>query len=399
MSSRHAPPLFVADNGLAQTLVRLELSQNDEDRKRREGFIQDLVHNHPAIIPMAEIEPAMAPLVSVCRELPVDGYSADNLWITPWGGVVIGECKLVRNPQARREVVAQVLDYAQIIAGWSYQNLENAARQASKDPTLQLWSLVENHTDLDESQFHDAVERRLRMGRLLLLIIGDGIREGLEALTSYLQLHAGIHAGLALLDLSVWRGLEGGLLIVPRIPMKTVLIERGIVTLEQAGTIRIGPGQAAPAASPPVAPTQSEDQYFDTLERRRPEVVGQLRAFLASLGEIGVSPEYQRSVVLRPSFSPAVTASAGYVRADGKVSVANSYWWADKQGHAEVAQRYLEMVAAIVGGTIRQSEKNPPEVLNKDGSMLDVTSLLKDPAAWKKAIAQFAEDLRSATTA
>ena len=65
----------------------------------------------------------------------------------------------------------------------------------------------------------DAVERRLRTGRPLLLIIGDGIREGVEALTAHLQLHAGLHVGLALLDLSLWRNPDGGLFVVPRVPI------------------------------------------------------------------------------------------------------------------------------------------------------------------------------------
>lgn len=135
--------------------------------------------------------------------------------------------------------MAQVLDYARIMASWSYEDLERAVRQARKDTTCKLWDSIESGADLDEAQFIDAVERRLRAGRILLLIIGDGIQEGVEASTSNLQLHAGMHAGLALLELSLWRGMDGGLLVVPRIPMRTVLVERGVVTLDQVGAVRI----------------------------------------------------------------------------------------------------------------------------------------------------------------
>jgi hypothetical protein len=69
---------------------------------------------------------------------------------------------------------------------------------------------VEDEADLDEAQFVDAVERRLRTGRLLILIIGDGIQEGVEALTEHLQMHAGIHAGMALVDLSIWSDPAAG---------------------------------------------------------------------------------------------------------------------------------------------------------------------------------------------
>lgn len=37
------------------------------------------------------------------------------------------------------------------------------------------------HPDVDEQQFNDALTANLRLGRFLLLIVGDGIREGVEA--------------------------------------------------------------------------------------------------------------------------------------------------------------------------------------------------------------------------
>ena len=70
-------------------------------------FLQDLVHEHPEILPMADIEPAFMPFIPVCRELPTAAGYLDNLWLTPSGGIVLGECKLFRKPQARREVIAK----------------------------------------------------------------------------------------------------------------------------------------------------------------------------------------------------------------------------------------------------------------------------------------------------
>jgi hypothetical protein len=405
MSSRHACPIFVTSDGQLTLLARQELGRGDDDSKRREEFIQELVYDHPAIIPMADIEPAMSPLVSVCRELPVAGYSVDNFWITPWGGLVVGECKLVRNPQARREVVAQVLDYARIIAGWSYEDLERAAQQARREPTFRLWSLVESLGELDEAQFVDAVERRLRAGRILLLVIGDGIQEGVEALTSHLQLHAGMHAGLALLELSIWRGVGNGLLVVPRIPMRTVLVERGVVTLDHAGTVRITPGATSAAAASietatgrPRSTTQSEAEYFDRLRTRFPELVESFKTFLADLGEIGISPEYRRSVVLRFLPSPDITASAGFVDANGQAWLNDATSAATRAGRPDAAQRYLEAVAKATGGRVfRSSETSLPNVVAPRGTVLTLPSLLRSPSELKGAIARFVQEVNSAT--
>jgi hypothetical protein len=41
---------------------------------------------------------------------------------------------------------------------------------------------------LDEASFVGAVARNLRLGRMLLLVVGNGIREGVETLTDYLQI-------------------------------------------------------------------------------------------------------------------------------------------------------------------------------------------------------------------
>ena len=70
---------------------------------------------------------------------------------------------------------------------------------------MTLWGMLNGQSPLDEAQFVDAISRRLRQSHFMVLIIGDAIREGAESLTSYLQLHAGLHVGLALVDLSMWR--------------------------------------------------------------------------------------------------------------------------------------------------------------------------------------------------
>ena len=79
---------------------------------------------------MAEIEPAFSPLTSLFKELPTPAGYLDNLWITPWGGLVLRQARLVRYPQARPEVVAQMLDYGRAVAGWTFDDLETAVRAA-----------------------------------------------------------------------------------------------------------------------------------------------------------------------------------------------------------------------------------------------------------------------------
>lgn len=57
---------------------------------------------------------------------------------------------------------------------------------------------------VDEQRFHDALTANLRRGRFLLLIVGDGIREGVEAIAEYLQVHAGLHFSLGLVEMPIY---------------------------------------------------------------------------------------------------------------------------------------------------------------------------------------------------
>lgn len=395
--SRYAAPMIVEASGPAVSLERVELGRGNDDSDRREAFIQQLVHDHPSVIPMLDIEPAFTPLVSVCQELATSAGYLDNLWITPAGGIVLGECKLVRNPQARREVVAQALDYARSMQGWHYDDLERAVRIATKNPALTLWSLVEDQTDLDEDQFVDAVERRLRSGRLMALIIGDGIQEGVEALTDFLQLHAGLHTGIALVDLSIWKDGQGRHLVVPRIPMRTLLVERGIVVMDENG-IRIDPPRIAmprPGQQGAAQPkTASEPEFFAQLDQKAPGVSQPLRAFIDRIGEFGISPEFRKTLVLRWYPSPDVAGSAGYIDTSGKIWVNDAWSTANRLEHPSAGENYLATVANLIGGNIRRYETSPPSVVTAEGKSVDVTMLLRRADEWSEAIETLVTSLR-----
>ncbi|MGZ8329799.1 MAG: hypothetical protein ACXWVA_01940 [Rhodoplanes sp.] len=391
--SRHAAPVFIDESG-ARTLQRRLLGPGLDDRKQREEFIESLVHNHPDIVPMADIEPTFTPLVSICRQLPTEAGDVDNLWLTPNGGIVLGECKLVRNPQARREVVAQALDYARALAGWHYGDLEAAAGKRLTSGSMTLWSLVSDQSELDEAQFVDAIETRLRSGRILLLIIGDGIQEGVESLTTSLQLHAGLHAVLALVELSIWTGVPGGTLVVPRIPLRTVLIERGIVVIEAGGGIRIDPPRAAGAVQPKPM-SLSESDFYEQLNSNRPGTAENLRLFIDSLAELGIAPEFGKALTLRWAVSSDRRASAGYIDRSGRVWLTFAYRSAEQLGVTSAGDEYLDDVAAAVGGAVKRYEKCSPEVLGHDGKAVDIQTLLKVAERSKRAIARLVEKTRT----
>jgi hypothetical protein len=85
--------------------------------------------------------------------------------------------------------------------------------------------------EVDEQQFNDALTANLRRGRFLLLIVGDGIREGVEAIAEYLQLHAGLHFSLGLVELPIYVMPNGDRLVAPRVLARTALVTRNVIAV------------------------------------------------------------------------------------------------------------------------------------------------------------------------
>ena len=220
------------------------------------------------------------------------------------------------------------------------------------------------------------------------LVIGDGIQEGAEALTSFLQLHAGLRVGLALVDLSIWQGLNGGWVIAPRVPLKTVIVERGVVVIAPTGQIKVEP-PAVDKTGRARASTASEAEFFDQMEQRRPGLSGKVKSFIEGLLEIDISPEFRRSLVLRWQPSPDVVGSLGYIEPTGKVWTTDACGTAKRLNKPVAGEEYVQAVARAVGGTVRHNH-----VLGADGRIVDVAALLAHADAWKQAITQFVSAIK-----
>ena len=171
-----------------------------------EAYIQKLVHQHPACLPIGEIDAMFSGAVPICTELNTPAGAIDIFMVTPSGLPVLVECKLWRNPEARREVVSQILDYAKELTRWSSSDVQReVSRRLKRDGNPLLEKVREIDPEVDEIKFNDALTANLRRGRFLLLIVGDGIREGVEAIAEYLHVHAGLHFSL---DLSNCRSTQ-----------------------------------------------------------------------------------------------------------------------------------------------------------------------------------------------
>src|SRR5687767_13805910 len=137
LSNRQLTTPLLLQGGRATRLHRIGL----DELFRSEEWLQEMLYAHPGLLPVDEVEPAFEGLLPVARELSTASGPLDLMYVNPKGFLTLVETKLWRNPEARRKVVAQLIDYAQDISRWTYDDLVRAVRDATGatgDPLVDL---------------------------------------------------------------------------------------------------------------------------------------------------------------------------------------------------------------------------------------------------------------------
>ena len=237
MTSAFAAPFIVRTDKTSIKLRRIPLSGPDSKEVYDEDWLQNLLYQHPQALPVDEVDDAFAGLIPVCREMTTPVGDVDVVYMTPSGRPVIVEAKLWRNPESRRKVIGQILDYAKELSHFSFDSLDGAVRAARRkmdgeEPPRGLLDVVKSQAPaLDEARFRDAVTRNLRRGEMLLLIVGDGIKEGVGAITDFLEGHASLHFTFGLVEVAIFQMPDGGQLVQPRVLAQSTIVRRVVVEL------------------------------------------------------------------------------------------------------------------------------------------------------------------------
>lgn len=240
--SAYATPLVIREGADPIVLDKVEIGGGSYDEK----FIQELAFNHPSCLPVTEIDRAYENLVPICMELNTPAGPLDALYVTPTGRLVIVEAKLWRNPEARRKVVAQILDYAKEFSRWDYEDLQReTSRRLGKKGNALFELVAAQYPDIDEGQFVDEVQQSLKQGRFLLLILGDGIREGAAAIADFIGSVGSLEFTFGLVELAMYENPAIGMVVQPRVIAKTVEMERYVIRLPDEAYIE---GEDAAAA-------------------------------------------------------------------------------------------------------------------------------------------------------
>jgi hypothetical protein len=159
----------------------LSLAYSDEKE------LQKLLSDSPDLIPGQDLREGVSQLVAVVREFNAGIGFIDLLGFTAEGEIAVIECKLANNPDMKRKVIGQVLEYGAALWGMSYEDFDQKIQERTGKS---LAEMVQNEIDdpeWDEEFFRSNIESNLLEGNFILVIVVDEINKELTKIIRFLN--------------------------------------------------------------------------------------------------------------------------------------------------------------------------------------------------------------------
>ena len=177
-----------------------QLIPMDETPYDSEDILQILLASYPDLLPGDQITPeSPRRWLLVSREVDIPGdiderrrWSLDHLFLDQDGVPTFVECKRASDTRSRREVVAQMLDYAANgIEYWAVDRLRQAAtetaRSRGRSLDQEILLLIDTQDETKIDGFWQQVESNLRSGKVRLVFVADSTSKELRRLVEFLN--------------------------------------------------------------------------------------------------------------------------------------------------------------------------------------------------------------------
>jgi len=262
MAMRVIRPVFTEDQG--GDLVSMKPAAPPD-----EAALESLIARHPEVVAEEEGE-----LLLVRRQKGVpdkesggDRWALDLLFVTRDAIPVLIEVKQATNSELRRQVVAQLLDYAANgTAHWPPGEIQRAFEAhcdaLEEEPEAVLGTLVDGR---NREGFWRRVDENLAAGRVRLVVAADAIPSELATIVEFLndQMRADVRA----VELGWFESADGRRTLVPRII--------GVTERTRA---------AKSAGKPPISPEQWITEHYGDA----PDTASGIRRHLEIAEELGL---------------------------------------------------------------------------------------------------------------
>lgn len=210
-----------------------DLRPLEETEFPTEGELQKLLAAHPALLAGTQIDPGNPrQFALVAREIPIPDeaggsgrWSLDHLFVDQLAIPTFVEVKRASNPQLRREVVGQILDYAaNAVRYWQADDLVEAFRATHGSRANEMLAELLGE-DEEHEEFWQTAETNLRDGRVRLVFVADRIPTELQGIIEFLNERLDPTEVLGV-ELKQYRAAGAPQVLVPRVIGNTAVAKR-----------------------------------------------------------------------------------------------------------------------------------------------------------------------------
>ena len=152
-----------------------------------ERELQKLLAESPDLIPAQDMRESVGQLIAVVREVKVDIGFIDFLGFSAEGEIAVIECKLANNPEIKRKVIGQVLEYGAALLLMRYDEFYQKIQERAGKPLAELVQNEVNDPEWDEELFRSNIEENLKTGNFILVIVVDEINDALTRIIRFLN--------------------------------------------------------------------------------------------------------------------------------------------------------------------------------------------------------------------
>ncbi|MDL2238522.1 hypothetical protein LJC56_11985 [Christensenellaceae bacterium OttesenSCG-928-K19] len=172
-----------------------QLSELVQTRYESEDIFQTLIEQYPDILAGDQINPDHpCKWILINREMGVPSEQSgnaqwflDHLFIDQEAIPTLVEVKRSTDTRIRREVVAQMLDYAaNATQYWSIDIIRNAYMEQTANISANTLADIGIHPEAEDS-FWETVQTNLRAGKIRLMFVADEIPKTLQAIIEFLN--------------------------------------------------------------------------------------------------------------------------------------------------------------------------------------------------------------------
>lgn len=162
----------------------------DHTKYSAEAHLQDILYRDPDVIPIEDIpsQSDLSPIRLMLREVGLPGSgNTDLIGVDKNGYIFIIETKLARNPEAKRQVIGQILEYAAFLHEKGIDWLNNVVRKQKEGLGIMEYFEKLNEPDWDREKFEQNLSDNLNGGTFKLFIAVDEMNPDLQRVINYMS--------------------------------------------------------------------------------------------------------------------------------------------------------------------------------------------------------------------